>query len=77
MDSAGRNGNVLKVSPAEKARRQRFFHFMTVYWCSRQAWVEAREYATGMYAEEVERWEQDNPPVLFKNFLVASRGQPR
>lgn len=66
-----------EVSEPEKARRRRFRRFMETYWTARQAWVEACEQATAAYATEVEDYKLENPPVLFKDYLIQSRGMPR
>lgn len=65
------------ASPAEKARRHRFEQWLSVYWCSAQAWWEAAEYATMLYPEELEQYRQNNPRPTFKNYLLATKGQPR
>lgn len=65
------------VSPAEAARRRRFHNFMQIYYCARQAWVMAAEYATSGYEWEMVQYKLENPPVLFKQYLIDSRGQPR
>lgn len=65
------------MSPAEHARRQRFGHFMDTYYMARHAWLMACEAATACYAAEVTAYRQENPPMVFKRYLVESRGMPR
>ena len=70
------------VSPAEVARRARFETFMDVYYCAREAWMLAAEAATyttpGLgHSEELDLWTEENPPLLFKEYLIRSRGEPR
>lgn len=67
----------MKTSKAEQARRVRFHQFMTVYWSARQSWLEAKESATANYEEEERAWVVNNPPVLFKQYLIDTAGQPR
>lgn len=65
------------MSPAERARRRRFQSFMDGYYTARQAWLSACESATAMYATEVAEYRQGNPPMVFKRYLLDSRGMPR
>lgn len=64
-------------SEVERNRRKRFDNFMQTYWCSRAAWVADCESATAMYEAEMDEYKEQNPPVLFKNYLIESRGMPR
>lgn len=65
------------VSDRERSRRRRFQRWMETYWMARQAWVEACEYATALYETEVADYKLTNPPVLFKDYLIDTKGQPR
>ena len=65
------------ASDAEKARRSRFERWMEVYWCAAQAWWGAAEYATQLYPEELALYRQANPRPTFKEYLLATKGQPR
>lgn len=68
---------MIRLSQSEQARRARFHHFMDVYWMARQAWLEAKESATACYESEERMWTENNPPVLFKQYLIDTAGQPR
>ena len=55
---------------------------MDVYYCAREAWMLAAEAATyttpGLgHSEELDLWTEENPPLLFKEYLIRSRGEPR
>ena len=65
-----------EVSGPERARRRRFRRFLETYWTARQAWVEACEHETALYQTEVEDYKLQHPPVLFKNYLIETKGQP-
>lgn len=65
------------MSERERARRRRFRRFMETYWSARHAWVMACESATALYDAEVQEFKQQCPPVLFKDYLIGSRGAPR
>lgn len=65
------------MTDAERARRRRFARFMEAYYAAREAWERACEHATALYPAEVREFHQDVPPVLFKRWLIDSRGMPR
>lgn len=65
------------MSPAEQARRARFRQFMDVYFWARHADLLAMEAATAGYRAEVEAHKATNPPLVFKRYLIQSRGCPR
>jgi len=67
---------------AEDARRVRFEQFMQTYWTQLQAWIAAAEYETcttpfAGRSEELDHYRQAHPPMLFRDYLIASRGCPR
>lgn len=65
------------MSEAERRRRHRFRRFMSEYYAARQADLLALEHATGMYAAEVSEYLSQHPPMVFKRWLIESRGMPR
>lgn len=65
------------LTEVELARRRRFRHFMGVYYSARHAWVLMAEQATAGYEAEMQMFKEQCPPVLFKQYLIDSRGMPR
>lgn len=39
--------------------------------------LQAMELATANYPAEVARYKEETPPLVFKQYLIASRGCPR
>ena len=65
------------ASQLERNRRLRFDTFLDVYWTQREAYVRAREDRTNGFEVEMLLYAQQNPPFVFKDYLIASTGQPR
>ena len=65
------------LTESELARRRRFGHFMDVYYSARDAWVLMAEQATAGYEAEMAQFKEQCPPMLFKQYLIDSRGMPR
>jgi|GEM_PF-5622846 len=70
------------ASEVEAARRERFDAFMNVYWTAMQAWIAAAEWETCTTpfigrSEELDNYRSANPPLLFKDYLLATAGEPR
>ena len=65
------------MSPREEARRRRFAQFMDAYRAARTADLLALEAATALYAAEVAEYVAEHPPLVFKRWLIGSRGCPR
>lgn len=64
-------------SEAERRRREGFTRWMEVYWCSAQAWWEAAEYETMLYAEELAAYKVQHPRPTLKDYMIRTAGQPR
>lgn len=75
--TAPRAGQGLPMSAAEKARRHRFRQFMDAYYFARYADLLALEAATAGYPAEVSAYVAERPPMVFKSWLIQSRGVPR
>ena len=66
------------MTERERARRERFRHFMDAYYYGRHSDLLAMEAATGNYPAEVEEYiERHGRPLHFKRYLIGSRGMPR
>lgn len=65
------------MSPAERARRQRFRQFMDTYFWARWSDLQAMELATNGFPAEVAAYKAQRPPLTFKRYLISSRGCPR
>ena len=65
------------MSPREAARRRRFAQFMDAYRAARHADLLALEAATALYAAEVAEYVAEHPLLVFKRWLIGSRGCPR
>lgn len=68
--AAGRNGCRHRIHCSD-AHAQ----LVADYTAARQAWWEAMEQATALYATEEAEYRADNPPPMFADFLRDRAGQ--
>lgn len=58
-------------SAAEAAQRAGFARWMEGYWAAAQAWWEAAEAATALYASELREYVAGNPRPLLREHMIA------